>query len=100
MEQPGGIPRDIWDAADGATNRISGELVKALTEGSEATADGLIQAHVARAIMAERERAAQVCRKAAGYYDAGAGSAHSEEARRIGKSQANWCADEIMRGVY
>lgn len=60
MSKPEDIPQDVWDAADGTTNRISSELVKALTGGTEATADGLIQAHVARAIMAERERCAKI----------------------------------------
>lgn len=60
MSKPDYIPQDVWDMADGTTNRVASELVKALTEGTEAPVDGLIQAHVARAIMAERERCASI----------------------------------------
>lgn len=51
--------------------------------------------------MTEREKAirecAEVCQIAARAYDMGSGSAHSEEARKVGKAQAVWCEQEIMR---
>ncbi len=36
-------------------------------------------------------RAAGICRTAIAAYDGGAGSDHSEEARKVGKAQAEWC---------
>lgn len=41
--------------------------------------------------------AASVCRKAAGYFDRGAGASHSVEARALAKSMALWLAGEFDR---
>lgn len=60
--------------------------------------EGLLEA-VERAIMAERERSLleceELCRKAASYYESGAGSSHSPAARHVAKMQAIWLAEEI-----
>jgi len=41
------------------------------------------------------EEAEALCKKAAGYYDKGAGSAYSDEARDVGKAMAVWLSAEI-----
>ena len=42
-------------------------------------------------------KALRICEIAIEAYENGAGSDHSEEARRIGKAQAEWCKSEIER---
>lgn len=41
-------------------------------------------------------KAANICQHSVEAYDDGAGSSHSDEARKIGKAQAEWCRDEIL----
>lgn len=45
------------------------------------------------------EEAADICRKAAGRFDQGFGSRHSEEDKNLAKAMALWLEAEIRRQV-
>lgn len=52
--------------------------------------------HIARAIMAERKRCANIAKMFAGYTDSEAGEDHSKEAKRLAEDTAAWIWTEIM----
>lgn len=51
---------------------------------------------VLAAILAERQRCADVARRFVGYTESSAGSAHSAESKKLAEDAADWIATSIM----